>query len=175
MVFETERLRLREMDRRDFRDLCEILQDKEVMYAYKHAFSDREVWEWLWKQEKRYQEDGFGLWAMILKETGEMVGQCGLTMQDIGRSEPVLEIGYLLKKAHWRRGYATEAARGCREYAFQTLGAGEVFSIIRENNFPSQRVALRNGMTLRGQFIKHYYGMDMPHFIYSVAQNGQEM
>ena len=168
MILETKRLTLREMNAEDFVDLCEILQDKEVMYAYAHAFSDQEVWAWLEKQQKRYHQDGFGLWAVILKETGEMVGQCGLTMQEIGRKAPVIEIGYLLKKAHWHKGYAIEAARACKVYAFVQLGVREVFSIIRDNNYPSQRVAQRNGMSVRGRFIKHYYGIDMPHLVYSV-------
>ena len=84
-----------------------------------------------------------------------MVGQCGLTWQDCGRESPVLEVGYLLEKAAWHKGYATEAAQACRNYAFEQLGAAEVFSIIRDNNLPSQAVARRNGMEVRGQFVKH--------------------
>ena len=67
------------------------------MYAYEHAFSDEEAWEWLDRQIARYQTDGFGLWAVILKETGQMIGQCGLTWQDFNGKQ-VLEVGYLLRK-----------------------------------------------------------------------------
>ena len=81
MILETKRLYLREMTQDDYGSLCKILQDEEVMYAYEHAFSDEEVQEWLDKQLARYREYGFGLWAVILKETDEMIGQCGLTMQ----------------------------------------------------------------------------------------------
>ncbi len=140
------------------------------MYAYEHAFSDEEVRDWLARQQARYAADGFGLWAMLEKETGAMAGQCGLTMQDIGRDAPVVEVGYLLKKAYWHQGFATEAAIACKAYAFETLGFPEVFSIIRENNLPSQRVAQRNGMRVRGRLVKHYYGMDMPHLIFSVRR-----
>ena len=168
-VLETERLLLRELQLSDRPALCRILQDKEVMYAYEHAFDDVEVDDWLYRQMKRYRQDGCGLWAVLLKETGEMIGQCGLTMQPCGDSQ-VIEVGYLFQKAYWHRGYATEAAVACKEYAFAVLGADEVFSIIRDNNFASQRVAQRNGMTPRGTIVKHYYGMDMPHLVFSVRR-----
>ena len=169
MILETRRLYLRKMDQGDYKSLCRILQDPEVMYAYEHPFSDREVQEWLDRQRSRYKEQGFGLWAVILKETGEKIGQCGLTMQD-WEDRQVPEIGYLFAKAYWHQGYATEAAVGCREYAFRNLGIEEVFSIIRDNNIPSQNVAKRNGMTVAGTQKKHYYGMDMPHLVFSVKR-----
>ena len=81
MILETERLCLREMGQSDFTSLCKIMQDQETMYAYEGAFSYSEVQEWLDRQIRRYQKWGFGLWAVILKETGGMIGQCGLTMQ----------------------------------------------------------------------------------------------
>ncbi len=171
MILETERLYLRELCPTDFSALCKILQDKDVMYAYEHAFSDAEVTAWLRNQLRRYRENGFGLWAVILKENAELIGQCGLTLQPV-LQENVLEIGYLFQKAYWHKGYATEAAAGCKKYAFETLHAEEVYSIIRENNYPSQRVAERNGMTAKGRLIKHYYGMDMPHILYSVSRKG---
>lgn len=166
---ETERLILRQMKRSDYDGLCKILQDEEVMYAYEGAFSDAEVRSWLDKQLARYKEDGFGLFAVILKETGEMIGQCGLTMQDIP-GKRVLEIGYLFQKKYWHQGYATEAAKACKEYAFTELKAGEVFSIIRDSNIASQNVAKRNGMIRSGTFVKHYRGVDMPHYIFSVKK-----
>ena len=140
------------------------------MYAYEHAFDDREVQDWLDRQLRRYREDGFGLWAVVLKESGEVIGQCGLTMQEWdGRRVP--EIGYLFQKAFWHRGYATEAAAACRAYAFGTLDIPEVFSIIRDTNIASQNVARRNSMTVKGKFTKYYYGVCMPHLVFSVCRN----
>jgi ribosomal-protein-alanine N-acetyltransferase len=167
MVLETKRLLLRQMIQDDLSALCRILQDEEVMYAYEHAFSDAEAADWLNRQLQRYKDDGFGLWAVILKESGELIGQCGLTMQEIPEGR-VVEIGYLFRKDCWHKGYATEAAIGCKEYAFDTLGVSEVYSIIRDNNIASQNVARRNGMEVCGQFTKHYYGIDMPHLIFCV-------
>jgi len=170
MILETERLYLREMSQSDFDSLCKILRDEETMYAYNGAFDGSMVQEWLDKQLARYREYGFGLWAVCLKETDEMIGQCGLTVQDwLGKE--MLEVGYLFRRAYWHKGYATEAAKACKEYAFAKLGADEVCSIIRDNNIPSQKVALRNGMTRQnGIMVKHYRGEDMPHFLYLIRK-----
>lgn len=167
VILQTERLYLREMTQEDYPALCRMLKDEEVMYAYAHAFSDEEAHNWLNNQIVRYKRYGFGLWAMVLKDSGEMIGQCGLTMQNYDGKE-VVEVGYLLQKSCWHQGYASEAAIACKNYAFNVLGVEEVYSIIRDNNFASQRVAKRNGMELCGQFTKHYYGQDMPHLVFSV-------
>lgn len=169
-MIQTQRLRLRHLTQADYPALSLILQDRDVMYAYNGPFSDEEVQAWLDKQLLRYEKDGFGLYAVVLKETGEMIGQCGLTMQDFAGKQ-VLEVGYLFQKAFWHQGYATEAAIACKEYAFQILNADEVFSIIRDTNTASQNVAKRNGMTVAGRFTKHYRGEDMPHVVYSVKRS----
>lgn len=171
MIFETERLYLRKLTQEDFTNLCTILQDEIAMYAYEHAFGDAEVQGWLDRQIARYQIDGFGLWAVLLKGTNTFVGQAGLTMQETGDGRCVVEIGYLFRQDYWHNGYATEAARGCKQYAFETLGIPEVYSIIRDNNFASQRVAKRNGMQPVGAMVKHYHGIDMPHILYCVKNH----
>ena len=167
MILETKRLYLREMNPSDFNSLCRILQDEKAMYAYEGAFSDQEVQEWLDRQIYRYQKWNFGLWAAVLKETDKMIGQCGLTMQQ-WKDQEVLEICYLFERSHWHQGYATEAAKACKQYAFEKLNASEVCSIIRDSNTASQNVAMRNGMVMKDQWIKHYKGVDMPHYRYVV-------
>lgn len=169
MILETERLYLRELNQADFHSLCRILQDEDTMYAYEGAFSDHEVQEWLDRQISRYQKWNFGLWAVILKETDGMIGQCGLTMQP-WKGEEVLEIGYLFERAHWHRGYAIEAAKACKKYAFEILKADEVCSIIRNTNTASQNVAIRNGMGKLDTWTKHYRGVDMPHDRYVIRR-----
>jgi len=169
MILETERLYLREMKQSDFNYLCKIMQDKETMYAYEGAFSDTEVQEWLDRQIFRYQKWGFGLWAVIRKETDEMIGQCGLTMQP-WKDREVLEIGYLFQRLFWHKGYAVEAAKACKKYAFEVLNADEVCSIIRDTNTASQNVAIRNGMIAVDSWTKHYRGVDMPHYRYVVSR-----
>ena len=166
IVIETQRLQLREMTPADRPALCRILQDSEVMYAYNGPFSDEEVDEWLERQLARYRQYGYGLWAVVLKATGEMIGQCGLTLQQWNGRE-MLEVGYLFQRSYWHQGYATEAARACMDYAFGTLNSPIVCSIIRDNNLPSKQVALRNGMTRKaGVMVKHYRGAEMPHWLF---------
>lgn len=150
--------------------LAAILRDERVMYAYNGAFSEEETVAWMQRQLQRYEEYGFGLWAVILKESGEMIGQCGITMQPYGDRQ-VPEIGYLFAYDHWHNGYATEAATACREYGFDVLKFDTLYSIIRDTNLPSQRVAIRNGMKPIDTVTKHYRGVDMPHFVYCVEKD----
>ena len=112
-IMETERLILRQMEWSDLNDLKEMLFDPKVMYAYEHNFTEEDAKVWLERQLNRYEQFGFGLWAMVEKKSGEMVGQAGITWQEC-EGEKVLEIGYLLKYRHWYKGYASEAAIACR-------------------------------------------------------------
>lgn len=166
---ETQRLQLREMTLADLPSLAAVLQDERVMYAYEGAFNDAETALWMQKQLRRYREHGFGLWAVVLKDTREMIGQCGITLQEY-KGKQVPEIGYLLAHGHWHRGYAAEAAVACREYGFNTLNFNALYSIIRDTNVPSQQVALRNGMTLVDTIVKFYRGVRMPHWVYRVQK-----
>lgn len=167
-ILETERVFLREMTQEDFFNITPILQDAVTMHAYEHAFSDQEVQDWLDRQLIRYKKDGFGLWGVILKETGTFVGQVGLSVQETPQG-PETEIGWLLNRAYWHQGYAAEAAEGCRQYAFDVLGKKKVVSIIRDTNTASRRVAERLGMKPESSFVKHYYGVDMPHIVYALT------
>ena len=167
MILETERLYLREMNQSDFEDLAEILQNPRVMYAYEHDFSDNDVQEWLDRQITRYKKYGFGLWAVILKNTDEMIGQAGLTMQFYKGTE-VLENGYLLKERFWHHGYASEAANGCKKYAFEQLNRDKVYSTIKSDNYASMKVAKSMGMKKEDEFVTQYYNGDMLHFLYSI-------
>ena len=169
VILETDRLWLREWTQKDFGPLSKILQDDDVMYAYEGALSDAEVRDWLDRQLDNYMRLGFGLWAVLHKETGEIIGQCGLTVQSI-RDRQVLEVGYQFQKAYWGYGYATEAAMACRDYAFDTLNANSVYAIIRDSNLASRNVALRMAMTRLDTLVKHYRGVDMPHDVYSMGR-----
>lgn len=104
-----------------------------------------------------------------MKETDELIGQCGLTMQP-WKNDEVLEIGYLFNRQYWHKGYASESAIACKKYAFERLDADEVCSIIRDTNTASRNVARRNGMIKTDSWVKHYKGMDMPHDRFVVRQ-----
>lgn len=173
MKLNTKRLYIREITKHDLNALRAILQDEEVMFAYEHAFDEEEVQAWYERQLYRYQHDGYGLWAVVLNDTNQMIGQCGLTNQMVNNTS-FIEIGYLFQKAYWHQGFASEAAFACMQYAFQQYPIHEVYSIIRDQNIPSQKVAIRNGMKVSGSFVKHYYGIDMPHDIYRITREEYE-
>lgn len=167
MHLETPRLLLREMTEDDLPQLRTILQDEQTMTAYEGAFDEAMTRDWLQRMLDRYHEDGFGLWAVELRETNRMIGQCGLTRQHI-LDDDVLEVGYLFNRMYWHRGYATEAAEACRDYAFEHLGVERVWAQVRDTNIASMNVAIRLGMTIRGRFKKHYRGVDMPHLAFAI-------
>jgi len=169
MILETQRLVLRELTKADYDNLAAILQDERTMYAYEGAFSDEETQAWLDKQLTYYHKCGIGLWAVILKTHDQMIGLTGLTWQEVnGRILP--EVGYLFQRNYWGNGYAIEAASACKEYGFEQKGYTEIFSIIRDCNIASMNVAIRNGMLIRERFIKHYRGIDMPHYLFSAKR-----
>ena len=166
---ETERLKIRRLTIDDLENLKLTLQDPDAMYAYEGAFTEEETKAWLNRQLDRYKEYGLGLWAVEDKVTSEFLGQCGLTYQP-WKDEKVLEIGYLFPVKNWGKGYAIEAARAVKDYAFNTLKAKDVCSIIRATNTASMRVAVRNEMLPRDTYTKLYRGVDMLHIRF-VADN----
>jgi RimJ/RimL family protein N-acetyltransferase len=169
-VIKTARLVLREMTMDDLPAMRAIVQDEQTMYAWGHAWSEEETVAGLEKQLRAYHEDGYGRWAVVLKETGVVIGMCGLLWWETDKDR-VPEIGYLFNRAYWHNGYAAEAAIACKRYAFDTLGFDEVYSLIKDTNYPSMNVAIRMGMLVRGRYIKHYHGEDMPHYIFSVRKS----
>jgi len=170
VITETKRLVLRELTLDDLSATKRIVCDEQTMYAWNGAWSEEENLDGLQKQIRCYREDGFGRWAVALKGTGEVIGICGLMWYDTDKDR-VLEIGYLFNRAHWHNGYAAEASIACRDYAFNTLGYDEVYSLIKEDNYSAMNVAIRSGMLVRGRFTKHYKGEDMLHYIFSVRAN----
>ena len=126
---ETERLILREMTPGDFDRLYAVLADSDIMQHYPHTFDETRVRNWINKNLERYRVFGFSLWAVCLKENGGMIGDCGLTMQNInGTILP--EIGYHIAKAYQRRGYAKEAAQAVRDWTFRNTPFMAVYSYI---------------------------------------------
>ena len=145
VILETERLLLRGFVPGDANALAAVLGDAVAMEFYPAALDRSAVKQWIAKNVERYRRHGHGLWAMLLKEPRELIGDCGCTLQEVqGKNE--IEVGYHVRRDLWGRGYATEAARACTDYAFQKLGARRVISMIRPENVRSIRVAEKNGM-----------------------------
>jgi hypothetical protein len=151
IMIETNRLLLREMGPEDFDALYAVLADSDIMQHYPYTFDEAHVRNWINKNIERYRVFGFGLWAVCLNATGEMIGDCGLTMQRIGGTI-LPEIGYHIAKAHQRRGYAKEAALAVRDWTFAHTPFGMVYSYMKQSNLPSAAVARADGMTLLREY-----------------------
>lgn len=144
MTIETNRLILREMTEEDYDALYAVLADSDIMQHYPYTFDEARVKGWITKNIERYQTFGFGLWAVCLKDTGEMIGDCGLTMQMIhDKVKP--EIGYHIRKDMQCKGYAKEAASAVRDWTFENTPFNEVYSYMKYTNVPSYKTAISWG------------------------------
>ena len=147
-VLETDRLVLRQLTLADADSLLGIFSDPETMRYYPGTKDREETFAWIQWNLKSYAERGFGLWVVLLKDSREFVGQCGLIWQPDVDSRNETEIGYLFLRKYWNRGLATEAALECRDYGFKTLKLERLVSLIDPENRPSRRVAEKVGMRM---------------------------
>ena len=144
-IIETNRLYLRELVLEDKEELSRVLSDPESMQFYPEPFSKDKVEKWIQWNIDNYKKFNHGLWAVILKDGEKFIGDCGITMQIIEK-ETVPEIGFHIIKDYWKKGYATEAAIACKEYAFEVLKYPQIFSYTTVKNIPSLKVAEKIGM-----------------------------
>ena len=166
-ILETARLVLREFVPEDADALALVISDPETMCYYPTPYDRAGVEQWIERNRQRYTRDGVGLWAMVLKSTGELIGDCGIIRQEI-EGEFLYEIGYHLRRDLWGQGLATEAATACRNWGFAHLRVDRLISLIRPENLPSQRVAERNGMTIW----KEIEWRGLRHYVYAIEKSG---
>ena len=155
MTIRTPRLLLREMTEDDFPALHAILSDPETMRFYPQPYDEAGTRRWIAWCRGSYEKNGFGLWAVTLN--GEFIGDCGISLQPIN-GQWLPEIGYHIRKDHWRRGYAAEAAAACIRVAFEQFGFPAVYSYMNADNEPSWRTAMKNGMTLMEEYTDEHHG-----------------
>lgn len=177
---ETRRLALRPITENDFEFLAALNADPDVsrFIAYGVPRTRAETRNFLDRVMAGYREDALGHLAVTLKDTGTLIGRCGLTLVEIEARPPAtispqcfwfrgsapqgmpvvhdVELGYTLAKEHWGRGYATESAMAMRDFGFRELGLPQVLSAIVPLNVASTRVAGKLGLTARGHF--HGFG-----------------
>ncbi|MFZ0774625.1 MAG: GNAT family N-acetyltransferase [Candidatus Sulfotelmatobacter sp.] len=164
-ILETPRLVLREFSPEDVDALARVLSDPEAMRFYPAPFDRTGVEEWIARNLRRCAKDGHGLWAMLLKANSELIGDCGLVVQEVDGANEV-EIAYHVRRDHWNQGFATEAARACRDFGFAHLPVDRLISIIRPENLPSRRVAEKNGMTVWKEVVR----VGLAHLVYSLSR-----
>lgn len=150
-ILETERLFLREMNMDDYGALYAVLADSDIMQHYPYTFDEKRVRGWIERNINRYRENGFGLWAVCLKDTGEMIGDCGLSLQNID-GEMLPEIGYHIRSDCQRKGYAKEAAGAVRDWAFQNTNYQTLYSYCKYTNTASIKTAEAIGMNFDKEY-----------------------
>jgi RimJ/RimL family protein N-acetyltransferase len=146
-ILNTERLTLRQMSDADLDDMAALLGDEDVMRYYPRPKTRDEARGWINWNVRLYREHGFGLWVMTLTDSGEFVGECGLTIQKVDGVDEV-EVGYHVLPQHQRRGYASEAAAGCRDLARERFSIDRLIAVINAANQPSRAVAEQIGLRL---------------------------
>ena len=129
----------------DLDNMAALLSDPVVMSYYPAPKSREEAARWIAWNEANYATHGYGLWIVETLD-GEFLGDCGLTWQQVNdRSE--LEVGFHIRADSWGRGYATEAAAACKEFALAELDVVQLVAIIHPENMASRRVAEKIGMS----------------------------
>lgn len=146
---ETERILFRKIDLSDFNEWL-VFHTNPITSQHWIAeleSPEMECKKWYEKQFYRYQNDLGGMNALIEKATGKLIGHCGLLIQTVDHKIE-LEIAYSLLPDFWNKGYASESAKKCRDYAFENNLSDSLISIISLTNIPSENVALKNGMKI---------------------------
>lgn len=154
-VLETARLLLRPMQSADFDGLFCIFTDPKVMAMFDSApFNRQQMAGWLQRNLDHQAEHGYGLYSVILKANGTLIGDCGLEVMEDG-GMLTAELGYDFRSDYWNQGFATEAAAAVRDYAFNVLNLPQLISLIRVGNGASQRVAAKIGMQRISEFSRY--------------------
>jgi len=166
IVLETERLTLRELAPDDLDFIAALIGDTDVMRWWPVRFDRNGAIAWIEKQISRYEADGCGYWLAVDRQSSEPIGQGGVVMHPVcGRVQPSL--GWIVAKAHWNRGYATEMGRACTAWAFANRDDYTVTAPIQPGNIESEAVARKLGMRVTG----HDVMAGLPHEIWTISRD----
>jgi len=166
VYLETPRSFMREILGNDFDFLLRMMSDPEVMRYYPRPYGEKDVRDFINRMRARYRDDGFGLWMLLDRESGEPLGRVGLMRQPVNGVDE-FEISYMVHRPFWRRGFATEAALAVRAYAFTERNLPRVVSLVRPENVPSQGVAKKLGMQVTGTSQQ----MGLEHHVFAVESS----
>lgn len=152
-IFNSERLGFREWSEEDLNEFAKMNADPEVMEYFLKPLTIPETEEFFERLQNHFKKHGYNYFATEILETGEFIGFIGLARQEYeSEFTPAVDIGWRLKKSAWGKGYATEGARKCLEYAFRELNLDEVISTCTEKNARSENVMKKIGMVKKGSF-----------------------
>lgn len=171
---ETERLKLRAWQESDLQPFAELNADKDVMHYFPSVLTREQSDNLADKFQQLILDHGWGFWAVELKATGQFIGFTGLNTQpEQFIFSPCVEIGWRFAKQYWHQGYATEAAKACLKFAFETLQLKEVVSFTAVHNTASEHVMQRLGMQAMFEFNHPALTQESPlsrHILYKIVQ-----
>lgn len=152
-IFESPRLGFREWKESDKEPFAKMNANKDVMKYFTKTLNSKESNRFIYIIQDYFNQRGYGLWAVEIKETKEFIGFIGFLMATFeSEFTPCVEIGWRLDNRHWYKGYATEGAKACLEYGFDKLHLDEIYSFTSEVNQPSQNVMKKIGLKKIGEF-----------------------
>jgi len=153
VAFESERLRFRRWSEADKLPFAQMNADDEVMKYFPNKLTRAASDAFIGRIEKHFEEFGYGLWAVEVKETGVFIGYIGFYQATFEADfTPCIEIGWRLSRESWNEGYATEGAKACLDYGFKELKFSEVYSFTSVINIKSINVMKKIGLEKVGEF-----------------------
>ena len=157
-MIETERLVLRRFVPEELDELVRLRADPEVM-RYIGEQSREKVEQRLQYYISHYEPHGFGMWAVVHKDEGKMIGWCGLVFLD---GTPEVEVGYGVAREYWGQGLMTEAARASLRYGFEKVGLERIVAVAMPENLASRRIMEKLGMRYEKKVF--HYGHDLVYY-----------
>ncbi|MEN8251411.1 MAG: GNAT family N-acetyltransferase [Bacteroidota bacterium] len=174
-IFKSSRLGFRKWTNNDVVEFAELNADEEVMEHFPKTLSHQETIELVEQLKQQFNDNGFTYFATEILETNEFIGMIGLAFQEYETNfTPAIDIGWRLKRTAWGKGYATEGAKRCIDYAFDELEIDKIISVCTINNKKSENVMKKAGMSIKGKF-NHPELINHPkfeeHFCYEIIKN----
>jgi ribosomal-protein-alanine N-acetyltransferase len=168
---ETERLLIRNWEPDDWRLVQPMASNPLVMQyiGHYHPWQEAETRQFVLNRIRDYEQYGWTMWPLLLKESGEFIGYCGYLRRRYGEYEGEVEIGYAINRSHWGQGLTAEAGARILDYGFETLGFDRVIASARQENAASIRVMQKLGMMSIGDspndraIPRPHYSIENPH------------
>ena len=164
-IFKSERLGFRNWTDSDLEEFAIINADEDVMEYFPKPLSKNETADFITRLKDHYDKNNYNYFATEILKTGELIGFIGLAYQDYKtKFTPATDIGWRLKPSAWGKGYATEGAKKCLEFAFKKIQLEKVISVFTEKNIKSENIMKKIGMVKIGAFnhpkLKDYPGLE---------------
>jgi len=164
-LFQSERLGFRNWTLDDLDRLAALNNDDDVMEFFPFKPSRKDTEEFILRMQKQFTKNGFCYFAVDILDSKDFIGFIGLCEQSyLEHQDTFVDIGWRLKKSVWNQGYATEGAKACLDFGFNTIGLNEIYSVASEINLKSELIMKKIGMT-KSKIFDHPKLTDYPDLV----------